>query len=80
MQKLLVAGLLTADWQPMHLSITERGYLADEISSRLQIKSKWKVMGALWNENPETLRQGKIKAIEQTKTGAFIDNLKKILD
>lgn len=76
MQKLMNAGLLTNNWQPVNLSIAERGYLADEISSRLQIKSKWKVMGALWNENPETLRQGKVRALGQTKTGVFIDRLK----
>ena len=44
MQKLLKAGLLDANWQPVNLSIAERGYLADEISSRLRIKNKWKVL------------------------------------
>lgn len=79
MQKLVNAGLLTNNWLPVNLSIAERGYLADEISSRLQIKTKWKVFGGLWNENPETLRQGKNKAVEQTKTGIFIEKLKDIL-
>lgn len=79
MQKLVNAGLLTNNWLPVNLSIAERGYLADEISSRLQIKTKWKVFGGLWNENPETLRQGKDKAVEQTKTGIFIEKLKDIL-
>jgi len=79
MRKLVNAGLLDSNWQPFNLSIAERGYLADEISSRLQIKSKWKVLGALWNKNPETLRQGKNKAVEQTKTGTFIIKLKNIL-
>jgi len=79
MQKLSKAGMLDANWQPVNLSIAERGYLADEISSRLKIKSKWKVLGALWNENSETLRQGKNKAVEQTKTGFFIKKLKIIL-
>ena len=80
MQKLVKASLLTENWLPVNLSIAERGYLADEISCRLKIKSKWKVMGKLWNENSETLRQGKNKAIGQTKTGSFIDRLKNILD
>lgn len=79
MQKLLKAGLLDANWQPVNLSIAERGYLADEISSRLRIKNKWKVLGRLWNENSETLRQGKNKAVDQTKTGFFIEKLKIIL-
>ena len=80
MQKLVKAGLLNNNWQPVHLSIAERGYLADEISNRLKIEYKWKVMGTLWNENSETLRQGKNKAVGQAKTGLFIDKLKKILD
>jgi hypothetical protein len=80
MQKLLKAGMLDANWQPVNLSIAERGYLADEISSRLHIKSKWKVLGRLWNENSETLRQGKNKAVNQTRTGFFIEKLKNILN
>lgn len=76
MRKLVNSGLLDVNWQPVNLSIAERGYLADEISRRLQIKSKWKVLGRLWNENSETLRQGKNKAVEQTKTGIFIEKLK----
>lgn len=79
MQKLVNAGLLNNNWQPVNLSIAERGYLAAEISSRLTINYKWKVMGELWNENPGTLRKGKNNAIEQKKTGAFIEKLKKIL-
>lgn len=80
MQKLVNAGLLNNNWQPVNLSIAERGYLAADISSRLNIKYKWKVMGELWNENPGTLRRGKNTAIEQKKTGIFIEKLKKILD
>lgn len=80
MQKLVNAGLLDNNWKPVNLSIAERGYLADEISSRLKIKYKWKVMGALWNENPGTLRQGMNTAIQQKKTLAYIEKLKKILN
>lgn len=80
MQKLVNAGLLSPKWLPVNLSIAERGYLAADISSRLNIKYKWKVMGELWNENPGTLRRGKNTAIEQKKTGIFIEKLKKILD
>ena len=79
MQKLVKAGLLDVNWQPVNLSITERGYLADEIASRLQIKAKWKVLGKLWNVNSETLRQGNNKAIGQAKTKIFIEELKNIL-
>lgn len=80
MQKLVNAGLLSPKWLPVNLSIAERGYLAADISSRLNIKYKWKVMGELWNENPGTMRRGKNTAIEQKKTGIFIEKLKKILD
>lgn len=80
MQKLSNAGILSFNWKPVNLSIAERGYLADEISSRLNIKYKWKVMGALWNENPATLRQGKTNALGQKKTRSFIEKLKNILD
>ena len=62
------------------MSIAERGYLAADIASRLNIDYKWKVMGELWNENPGTLRNGKNKAIGQKKTGAFIEKIKKIFN
>lgn len=79
MQKLSNAGLLNSSWQPVDLSIAEQGYLAGEISCRLKIKSKWKVLGMLWNKNPGTLRQGNYQAIKQAKTSFFIDKLKRIL-
>lgn len=79
MQKLVDAGLLTSNWQPVNLSIAERGYLAADISSRLNINYKWKVMGELWDENPGTLRKGKNNAINQKKTGTLIEKLKNIL-
>lgn len=78
MQKLYKAGLIDSNWQPAKLSISERGYLAEFISNHLHIKSKWKVLGALWKNNPETLRQGKNKALEQVKTRAFIEKINKI--
>ena len=78
MQKLSDAGLLDSNWQPLNLSIAEQGYLAGEISSRLRLKSKWKVLGMLWNKNPETLRQGNYQAVKQAKTSSFIDKLKRI--
>lgn len=79
MQKLVEAGWLNPDWQPMGLSIAERGYLAGEIADRLGIDAKWKVMGQMWNANPETLRQANIKASNQKKTLKFIEKIKKIL-
>lgn len=79
MHKLSCAGLVSDDWQPVDLSIAERGYMAGEIASRLKIKHKWKAIGKLWNENPETLRQGNNKAAGQEKTSIFIEKLKRIL-
>lgn len=80
MLKLSCAGLVSDDWQPTDLSIAERGYLAGEIASRLNIKNKWVVFGRLWGQKPETLRQGNNKATGQAKTGLFIEKLKRILD
>lgn len=79
MQKLVDVGWLTVQWQPKGLSNAERGYLAGEIAERLKIDAKWKVMGQMWNANPETLRQANIKASNQKKTQIFIEKIKKIL-
>lgn len=79
MQKLVAAGLLTPDWQPNGLSISKCGYLADEISDRYKIANKWKVMGAFWGFNSETLRQGKYKLLKEEKEYSdFLDELKKV--
>ena len=80
MQKLVDAEWLTTDWQPHDLTNAERGYLAFEIARRLEIEAKWKVMGKMWNANPETLRQAYNRALSQKKTQKFIERIKKLLD
>jgi hypothetical protein len=72
-------GLLTADLQPNGISGTERGLLAMELSTRLQIANVWQVFGGLWNIKSTTLRTYYNKGMEQKKSLAFQDRLKKIL-
>ena len=79
-QKLVDANLLSEDWQPVGLSIAERGYLAGDIAHRLGISAKWVIFGKLWNENPGTLRQGNIRALNQKRTSNFIEKLNNILN
>ena len=79
METLVKAGILTADWQPMELSGSERGLVAKTVSDRLDIKEVWQVFGKLWNEKPETLRGYLNKALEQKKSLAYQDKLKNIL-
>ena len=79
-EDLMDAGMLTADWQPIDLSGTERALVAKAVSERLKINEIWQVFGQLWGEKPETLRSYLNKALDQKKSLKFQDRLKEILD
>ena len=79
-EDLVDAGMLTADWQPIDLSGTERALVAKAVSERLKINEIWQVFGQLWGEKPETLRSYLNKALDQKKSLIFQDRLKEILD
>lgn len=80
MGKLVDAGKLDADWQPVGMSGSERALVAKAVCDRLEIKEVWQVFGLLWNEKPETLRSYFNKAYDQKKTLEFLDKLKLNLD
>ena len=69
--KLVEAGMIDDEWQPVGLSNAEKGTLAEYITERLSISAKWKIWGNLWGMNPETLRTAKARGLEQEKTWAF---------
>lgn len=73
--RLCEAGMIDAEWQPVGLSNAERGTLAEYITERLNMPSKWKLWGELWGMNPETLRTAKARGLEQEKTWAFRSRL-----
>ena len=73
--KLCEAGMLNEDWQPVGLSFTEKGTLIEYVADRLDIRAKWKLFGALWHVDPETLRTSKARGLEQDKTWAFRSRL-----
>lgn len=79
MEDLVDAGLLTEDWQPNHLSGTERGLVAKAVCYRLKINETWQVFGQLWGEKPETLRSYLNKALDQKKSLEFQERLKNII-
>ena len=66
--KLQQADMVDAHWQPVALSNAEKGTLAEYIADKLSIKSKWKLFGALWKVDAETLRTAKARGLEQDKT------------
>ena len=66
--KLCEAGMVNEEWQPVGLSFTEKGTLIEYVADRLDIRAKWKLFGALWHVDPETLRTSKARGLEQDKT------------
>ena len=73
--KLVEAGMVDEGWMPMGLSFTEKGTLIDYVAERLDIRAKWKLFGALWHVDPETLRTSKARGLDQDKTWAFRSRL-----
>ena len=73
--KLMDAGMVDEAWRPVGLSFTEKGTLIDYVADRLGIRSKWKLFGALWQTDPETLRTSKTRGLDQDKTWAFRSRL-----
>lgn len=69
--RLVEAGMVDEAWMPVGLSNAEKGTLIDYIAERLDIRAKWKLFGALWHTDPETLRTAKARGLEQEKTWAF---------
>lgn len=76
--KLQQADMVDAHWQPIALSNAEKGTLAEYIADKLSIKSKWKLFGALWKVDAETLRTAKARGLEQDKTWEFRNKLDKL--
>jgi hypothetical protein len=76
--KLQQANMVDAHWQPVALSNAEKGTLAEYIADKLSIKSKWKLFGALWKVDAETLRTAKARGLEQDKTWEFRNKLDKL--
>ena len=73
--KLRNAGWMDERWNPVGLSIAEKGTLAEYLSEKLGIHSHWKFFGRLWNINSETLRTSKARGLDQEKTWNFRSKL-----
>ena len=73
--KLHAEGIVDAKWQPVNLSNAEKGTLIEFIAEKLNIRSKWKLFGTLWNTDSETLRTSKARGLDQYKTWKFRDRL-----
>ena len=76
--RLVEASMVDEAWMPVGLSNAEKGTLIDYVAERLDIRAKWKFFGALWHNDPETLRTSKARGLDQDKTWAFRSRLDKL--
>lgn len=79
-ERLVEAGMMDEDWQPVALSGSEKALLASELSRRLGIASTWQTFSRCWDIKPETLRASYNRALNQRKSMAFQDRLKEVLN
>lgn len=77
--KLVEAGILDEALQPIGLSGSEKGVLANLLALRLDIKNLWQAFGALWEMKPDTLRSAYNKGMNQNKTMSFQDKINAII-
>ena len=75
-ERLEGAGLVDAHWQPVGLSLAEKGVLVQYVAGELGLAAQWKTFARLWGMNPETLRKAYGKGMEQKKTLAFWGRVK----
>jgi hypothetical protein len=78
LEKAKEEGWLDKNLQPT-LSSTESAVLAVHLADLLDFREVWKVFGALWHKNTETMRAKYNLALKQNKTLEFQDKLKKVL-
>ena len=78
LQKLVKSEMLTDEWQPISLSLAEKGMLASFLAEKLEIKNLWQVFAPLWGVKPESLRRAWNKALDQNKSAAFMKKLNMI--
>ena len=76
LEKLCGAGLLDKQWQPIGLSLSEKGTLIEYMAEELGIRSKWKFFASFWHADSETLRTANVRGLEQNKTWDFRNRLK----
>ena len=70
--------MLTDDWQPIALSLAEKGMLASFLAEKLDIKNLWQVFAPLWGVKPDSLRRAWNKALDQNKSADFMKKLNQI--
>lgn len=71
--------LLDEDFQPLHLSWAQKGYLAYQIAFKLDIAHVWVVMGAFWHLNAKALKSGRNRAMNMPLIIDFDKKIKPIL-
>ena len=71
--------LLDEDFQPLHLSWAQKGYLAYQIAFKLDIAHVWVVMGAFWHLSAKALKSGRNRAMNMPLIIDFDKKIKPIL-
>lgn len=77
--KLRKAKKLDSHDKPLGLTTSEIGVLANIIAAELEFKNKWVVFGKKWDIDKNVLRSYYNNGMELKKIGAFIDEIKKII-
>lgn len=79
LNKLVQAGMLDEQWQPVGLTLPKKGVLASLIAAQLNLKYKWKTFGLLWRMSPDVLRTKYNEGMDQIQMMEFITQIKSVL-
>lgn len=79
LEKLRMVGMLDEQGKPVGLSNSEKGQVANELATYLNLPSRWKVFGNYWGIDSEILRSYYNRSMNQRKTLDFKEKLKECL-
>ena len=73
LSRLAELGVLDAAYQPLHISQSKKGVLAQQIAAKLGIKNQWVTFAHFWHVDANCLRSGYNRGMESKSIGKFLD-------
>lgn len=73
LHRLAELGVLDAAYQPLGITQSKKGVLAQQIAAKLGIKNQWVTFAHFWHVDANCLRSGYNRGMESKSIGNFLD-------
>lgn len=74
-EQLVEIGVLDENFQPLNLSWSKKGMLAQQVSLKLGIENQWVTFGEFWHVSASSLRSGYNRGLDMANMGEFLDTI-----